>query len=447
MVIPMQSDDLPPHDPAAEASALGSAMLSVAALDAVFAITTPGDFYMPRHDVIAAAMLVLAAESKPVDVISVVNALGQRGELSRAGGADYLHQLCGSVVTPTNAGYHAGIVADLAVRRRLVDAGVRIAAAGRSSESETDLLVDSARRELDAVSGGRDAVTAEMLDVGMLATVEALGVPARAMPTPWRALNALLGGGLRGGWLYVVGARPSVGKTAVGLQLALSMARHGAVGMSSLEMSAPELHLRAMAQGAGVSFTALTSGNPMPQSELRKVAVWRSVTPLSVVIDDRAGVTVFDIRTFARNVQRRHDLVGLVVDYLQLISDRRDVSRVAQISEMTRAAKLLARDLNVPVVLLSQLNREVEHRTAKLPQLSDLRDSGSIEQDADVVLLLHRNTTPGEIGDELTMFVAKNRQGKTGRVNTRWDGEHVRALDFDAKPATYGDPELGWTNG
>lgn len=445
-------DPLNPHptgyDGLAEGSALGSVMLSAVVADDVFGSVRPQDFYLPRNRLVADAMLSLLRQGQPVDVVAVSKLLGERGDLSRAGGAEYLHELCGLVVTPVNAGFHARVVVELAQRRRLYEAGLRISQMGASSEGEIRDLVDRASRELDAVTvlGTPELV---MLSEALLVTVQSMTAgAARVIPSPWRSLNANLGGGFRGGWLYVVGARPSIGKTAIGLQIALAMAKHGSVGISSLEMSAPELHVRAMAQGAGVSFGRLTA-NRVTGPDWEQVARWRAVTPLPVLIDDRAGVSVFDIGSFARKLRRRHGMAGLVIDYLQLVSDDRSkLSRVQQITDATRALKILARDLDIPVVLLSQLNRDVEHRTIRKPQLSDLRDSGSIEQDADVVLLLHREPDPktAQPGDVMTIFLAKNRQGRTGVVDLIWDGEHVRALDFDAKPPIFGPPELGWND-
>jgi replicative DNA helicase len=408
-------------------------LLSRQAVEEVVAVVQPRDFYIPKHEIIFDAILELLRRGDVADVITVTDELAKTGSLQRAGGAEYLHTIVGATVTSANAGYHADIVAEKAVLRRLVEAGTRIVQMGYASEGRVEDILSNAAAEVDAAAGAHAAEVRMMTDtiLDTIAIVDSDDVQTTA--TPWRALNNLVGG-LRPGALYVVGARPGVGKTVIGLQLAVEMANHGTVAFCSLEMPEKELHVRAMSAGASVPLKELGLGKGISDEAWRRISAWRAQTQLRIAFDDRSGTSVFDVRTFARAVHRKHPLSAIVVDYLQLMTDPRDIPRWEKVGEMSRHLKILARDLNVPVIAMSQLNRGSETRADKMPQLSDLRESGSIEQDADVVVLLHRDMS-GKVdaSDELVMFVAKNRHGDVGQAKVRWQGEYVRALDYGAR--------------
>lgn len=431
---------VPPHDLLAEQSAIGGMLLSARAVEDVVAVVQPRDFYIPKHEIIFDAILELTRRGDPVDVVTVTDELTKTGQLARGGGAEYLHTIVGQTVTSANAGFHADIVSEKAVLRRLVEAGTRIVQMGYASEGEPAVLVSNAQSELDQVAA-HSVAEVRMMSATILDTIDVVDSDAvAATPSPWRTLNGIIGG-FRPGALYVVGARPGVGKSVIALAVAMEMARHGTVAFSSLEMPEKELHIRAMSAGASVQLKELGKGKNINPVAWNKISAWRAQTPMAIAFDDRPGVTAFDVRTFARAVHRKNPLSAIVVDYLQLMTDPREkVARWEKVGDMSRTLKILARELNVPVIALSQLNRGSETRADKMPQLADLRESGSIEQDADVVILLHRDMS-GKVdaSDELAMFVAKNRHGEVAIAKVRWQGEFVRALDYGARGPFDGD--------
>jgi replicative DNA helicase len=254
-------------------------------------------------------------------------------------------------------------------------------------------------------------------------------------PTPWDAVNRIIGG-LRPGALYVVGARPSVGKSVIALNLAKGLTAHGSVAFSSLEMSNNDVQIRAVSADLHIDVGRLIERDLTPGdwAKIRdRRAAWDSV-PLFV--DDRSGVTITDIKRFARSVNRRQPLAGVVVDYLQLMSQPPGDKRPRQefVADLSRQLKIMAMDMQVPVIALSQLNRASEQRQDKMPTIADLRESGAIEQDADVVMLLHREIMGANIGD-LSVLVAKNRHGATGLADLDFWGMYSQALDKGITPA------------
>lgn len=330
--------------------------------------------------------------------------------------------------TPTvaTAGYYARIVHAWSVKRALRQAGEWIVAHADAA-TDVDALADQARARIDAAASG---TVADVVTIGesIYDTVADLEKPDVYTTTPWPELDHLIGG-LRPGALYVIGARPGKGKSIVGSMLALSTARHHKwAAVSSLEMSRHEIHRRWIAQSGRVSMSAL---------ENRKLsrADWEAVTEVSaalaglpIAVDDR-GLTVWDIRHHARSVARKGPLGMVLVDYLQLMNPAKSSarrSRQEEVSEISRAMKQMAQDLEVPVVCLSQLNRESEARTGGRPRLSDLRESGAVEQDADVVMLLHRDEEKSP--DVLSVAVAKNRHGACGVADLEWQGHYARAV-------------------
>lgn len=421
------SERMPPHDEVAEQSVLGGSMLSVSALADVVGELRPRDFYTPKHVLIFEAILALYSHGEPTDVVAVTDQLIKSGELPRAGGADYLHLLTSIVPTAANAGYYAGIVASKATLRRLVEAGTRIAQMGYDGLGEPSDLVGEAQTELDQVGGG---ARLELPSVGEAFDywAEEIESSPTYVETPWRDLNGLLGG-LRPGRFYVIGARPSEGKSIMALQIAHRLAAAGPVAFSSLEMSRGELITRLVSMRANINMTALNSHRLDTQQWARVAQVRGEITELPLVIDDRSGVTVESIQSFARTVARRGHLAGVVVDYLQLVSGQRGRDRHEVVGDISRRLKVMARDLRCPVVALSQLNRDSVGKGRRAPTLADLRESGSIEQDADVVLLLQRAIDrDGLPGEDLHVHVAKNRHGPTGMKTLQWEGKYSRVV-------------------
>lgn len=403
----------------AEQSVLGAIMLASSALDNVRDILEPGDFYRPAHATVYETMLDLAGRGEPVDGTTVLGALQTAGELARIGGGPYLHDLLAQVPTAANVGYYARIVAETAIRRRVAESATRIAQLASSPDGiEADDLVEIARAEIDSTS--RATADVETLADGIDGFLEALdkGETARIVaPTPIPALDDSLGGWRRGA-LYVVGARPGVGKTIFALQSALGLAGHGTVAFNTLEMSAHEIRARAVANIAEVALGRLNgTGEPPSVRDWDRIAQARQRLHVdTLAIDDRSLVGPTHVRSHARSVARRGPLAGIVVDYLQLMQApsnmRRGASQYEIVTALSRQMKLLAGELDVPVILLTQLNRNSASEN-RAPSMHDIRDSGAIEQDADVILLLHHADPETPFID---LLVAKNRHGMAGDV-------------------------------
>ena len=375
----------------------------------------PLDFYSPRHEQMFMLARKMFLNGEPVDVITFVAHIDFKH--MKGVGADYVHELTSYVPTAVNFQFYADIIYECAVRRRLVEVSATLMQDAKNIPFTS--LTETARSKLDSALGVKQN---QIIFVGdeMNETLESMNAPSKAYPTPWTLLTKAIGG-FRSGSLYTIGARPGKGKTSIGLQIALELSRGGAVAFSSLEMRRSELHKRIISINANVPMDS-TMNNKMSEFDWRQVAQYRSELSPNIAIDDRAEVSVHDIRAFARSVHRVMPLRGVVVDYLQLMSSRDNRPRHEIVAEMSRQLKILARDLDIPVIALSQLNRQSEQRVDKRPSLADLRESGAIEQDSDVVILLHQED------DHMLLDVAKNRQGPPSLVRLHWQGEYARAV-------------------
>lgn len=428
----MVDERVPPHDELAEQSVVGAMMLSRTAIEDVLGVVEPGDFYDPRHEHIFQACTALHEREQPVDAVTVSDELQRTGLLARAGDIAYLHDLTSVVPSALAAGYYAGIVRDMRVWRRMIEAGARITDWGYKREGgDPAAQLERARTELD--SAVRTATTeVEFIGgalTGVVDTMKAGPQAIRATPTPWEPLNRYVSG-VKPGQLIVIGARPSEGKSIVGLQLARAMAERGPVAFASMEMGREEIMQRLIASVASVHMGSITRSS-LTQEEWDRVARVRPrIAALPIAVDERSEMTITQIRSFARSVSRKGQLGGIVVDYLQLISGARsDQKRYEVVTETSRQLKILARELDCPVVALSQLNRGERTPGGKrrAPTLSDLRESGQIEQDADVVILLERELEPdGLPGNNLHLHIAKQRQGRLGRVTLLFEGQYTR---------------------
>lgn len=317
---------------------------------------------------------------------------------------------------------YAGIIAEQALRRRLSAAGHGLASLETSLTASE--LVERARDLVDQAVGHSSSKVRFVADI--LPDLERkLTAKKMFTPSPWAELNLAIGG-FRPGAVYVVAARPGVGKTVIAAQIATGLAQHGTVSFSSLEMTETELVARFVAERLDISVGHLNDAR-LSAVEAQVLADRRDiVSGLRIAVDDRSGISPSDIRQFVRTVSRHGQLAGVVVDYLQLLTSKSKMERHNQVAEFSRQLKIMANDFSVPVIALSQLNRNVEGRAEQTPRLSDLRESGAIEQDADVVMLLRREGFyPNE---ELVVDVAKNRHGETGEVRLVWDGRHSRAV-------------------
>lgn len=426
---------VPPSDEMAEQSVLGSMMLSKTALWEVIEVLQPGDFYHPKHELVFRAAVAVAMRNEPVDLVSVSDELARTGETVRAGGVGYAAELTSVPPTASNAAYYAGIVKSKAVKRRMIAAGTRIVEMGFSHVGDPLEQAEAARAELDAVATNA-ATEVETIGSTFASVVVGLEENPQVVETPWPEINDLITG-LRPGTLDVIGARPGEGKTIVGLQLAEELAQKGSVAFSSLEMSRAELVERMIAGRARVHMGSIAR-HSLTDEEWRRVAEVRAeIERMPLYIDDRSGVTVMQIKAFARSVKRRGHLSGVVVDYVQLIqgAGRKDTSRNEVVGEITRQLKIMARELEVPVIALAQLNRDVITKgKLRPPTLSDLRESGSIEQDADLVILLQRLLEKDDQpGDRIDMHVAKHRKGRTGRRTLFWEGQYARVSSMGGR--------------
>jgi replicative DNA helicase len=435
-------DRTPPQDIAAEQSVLGGMLLSKDAIADVAEIIRGTDFYRPAHEMVYEAIVDLYSRGEPADAVTVSAELTKRGDLSRVGGAPYLHTLIASVPTAANAGYYARIVRERSVLRRLVDAGTRIAQLGYATDGgDVDDLVNTAQAEVYAVSERRaredyiplrDVINATMDEIDAMSN---RGEGMIGVPTGFADLDRLTNG-LHGGQMIIVAARPAIGKSTLGLDIcrAASIKAGMASVIFSLEMSRTEITMRLLSAESGVPLQNMRRGTMKDEDWTRLAATMGKVSEAPLFIDDSPNMSLMEIRAKARRLKQRHDLRLIVVDYLQLMSSGKRVeSRQQEVSEFSRALKLLAKELEVPVIAISQLNRGPEQRTDKRPMMSDLRESGSLEQDADVVILLHREDAyekESPRAGEADLIVAKHRNGPTDTVTVAFQGHRARFVDM-----------------
>ncbi|MFI7304294.1 replicative DNA helicase [Micromonospora aurantiaca] len=421
----------PPQDVAAEQCVLGGMLLSKDAIADVVEILKTNDFYRPVHATIFDAILDIYGRGEPADPITVAAALADSGDLARIGGAPYLHTLIASVPTAANAAYYARIVGERAVLRRLVEAGTRIVqlgyGTGPSGSRDVDDIVDLAQQAVYEITEKRVsedfAVLADMLQP-TLDEIEAVGAQGGVMtgvPTGFTDLDRLLNG-LHAGQLIIVAGRPGLGKSTASMDFARNAAirANQASAIFSLEMSKVEIVMRLLSAEARVPLHVLRSGQLSDDDWTKLARCMGEISEAPLFVDDTPSMNLMEIRAKARRLKQKHDLKLIVVDYLQLMtSPKRTESRQQEVADLSRGLKLLAKEVECPVIAVSQLNRGPEQRTDKRPQLSDLRESGSIEQDADVVILLHRDDyydKESPRAGEADFIIAKHRNGPTDTV-------------------------------
>ncbi len=436
-------DRTPPADMAAEAAVLGAMLLSKDAIADVVESLKVEDFYRPAHATVYAAILDLYARGEPADAVMVAGELTKSGEIARIGGASYLHTLVSMVPTAANASYYAEIVSERAVLRRMVAAGTRIVQMGYAAEGDVYDLVDRAQAEVyDLTSGRTSEDYAPLRDIfdGTLNEIEAIashGGQMVGVPTGFADLDALTNG-LHPGPLVIIAARPAIGKSTLGLDLARSASiRNGLTSVIfSLEMARNEIVMRLMSAEAQVPLNHMRSGT-MSDADWQKLARKSgAIVEAPMFIDDSPNMSMMEIRAKCRRLKQKHDLRLVIVDYLQLMSSGKKVeSRQQEVAEFSRALKLLAKELEVPVIAIAQLNRGPEQRQDKKPMMSDLRESGSLEQDADVVILLNREDAyekESPRAGEADFIVAKHRNGPTATITVAFQGHYSRFVDMAA---------------
>lgn len=439
--VPASDPRVMPHNLEAEQSTIGGMLLSQEAVAEVFEMVSPSDFYAPKHELIFNAVLSLFGKGEPTDVIAVSDELNKSGNLLKAGGSDYLHSLTSYVPTAANASYYAKIVADKAILRRLIEAGTRIAQTGYDSQGEVEDLVNQAQAEVYKVVsqssredyiGLSDSIEAAIREIE---TAQQRGGELTGIPTGFTDLDAFTHG-LHPGQLIIVAARPAVGKSTFALDIARAAAiKHKkATIFFSLEMGRAEIAMRMLSAESSIYLQSMRKGNVSEADWTRLAAVRGKINDAPLYIDDSPNMSLVEIRAKCRRLAQQVDLKMVVIDYIQLMSSGKKVeSRQQEVSEFSRALKLLAKELGIPVVALSQLNRQAEQAKDKRPELSHLRESGSLEQDADVVVLLHREgifERDHPRAGEADLILAKQRNGPTGTVTVAFHGQYSRFVNM-----------------
>ncbi|OBJ81376.1 replicative DNA helicase, partial [Mycobacterium sp. 1245852.3] len=391
----------------------------------------PGDFYRPAHQSIYDVILDLYGRGEPADAVTVAAELDRRAVLARVGGAPYLHTLISTVPTAANAGYYGGIVAEKAVLRRLVQAGTRVVQYGYAGADGADIaeVVDRAQAEVYDVT--EDRASQDYAPLGDLIqdtmdeidAIQSRGGLTRGVPTGFAELDELTTG-LHGGQMVIVAGRPGQGKSTLALDFMRSCSIHHnrASIIFSLEMSKSEIVMRLLSAEARIKLADMRSGRLSDDGWTKMARRMSEIGDAPLYIDDSPNLTMMEIRAKARRLKQKTDLELIVVDYLQLMtSGKRVESRQTEVAEFSRSLKLMAKELDVPVVAVSQLNRGPEQRADKIPQLSDLRETGQLEQDADMVILIHRPDAydrDSPRGGEADLIVAKQRNGPAPRTLT-----------------------------
>ncbi|MCR4432974.1 MAG: replicative DNA helicase [Coprothermobacterota bacterium] len=433
---------LPPYSLEAEQAVLGSMLLDRDAIAQALEILVPSDFYREPHGIIFGIISDLFEKGEPVDIVTVVDALKDRGKLEMVGGASYIASLAQVVPTASNVSYYARIVEEKAILRRLIEVGTKIAGLGYDTETNVEELVDQAEKLVYMIAQKRlssDLVSMDELARKSFERIESLYRRKKlytGVPSGFEALDRITMG-FQPSDLIIVAARPSVGKTSFCLNIAehVALKEKIPVAIFSLEMSADMLVQRVLCSQAMVDYQRLRSGFLDDQDYRRLSDAYGNLYHAPIYIDDTPGVSVMEVRLKARKLKAKSGLGLVIVDYLQLMSSRgRAENRVQEISEITRSLKNLARELQVPFIVISQLSREVEKRESKKPQLSDLRESGSIEQDADVVILLYRpdvyqrNVTNPGITE---VNIAKHRNGPTDVIELKFLAEYTKFISIE----------------
>ncbi|MBD3689641.1 replicative DNA helicase [Nanchangia anserum] len=434
-------DRIPPNDRQAEESVLGAMMLSKDAIAEVTMEIRGTDYYHMAHQIIHNAIVDLYGRGEPADAVTVAAQLERDGDLKRIDGASYLHYLTTTVPTAANAGYYARIVKERSQLRRLVEVGTRIVQLGYADDGgDVDTIVNQAQAEVYAVTEQDErsdySRVAELLDPTLeeLQAIEQNGNEQAGVPTGFIDLDSLTNG-LHGGQMIIVAARPAMGKStfAVDICRAASIKHKVTSVIFSLEMGLGELTMRILSAESGVYLEKMRGGKMEQRDWQRLMKAVGALEEAPLFLDESTNISMTEIRSKCRRLKQQHNLGLIVIDYLQLMTSGRKVeSRQQEVSEFSRSLKLLAKELDVPVIAVAQLNRGPEARTDHKPMLSDLRESGSLEQDADVVLLLNRPEVynPEDRPGEADIIVAKHRNGRTATVVLSFQGQAARFTDM-----------------
>ena len=438
-----QPERLPPHNLEAEEAVLGSVLLDREVIGRVSGVLDARDFYRERNGLIYQAMLDLYDRHEPVDYLTLIDELDRTQRLDQTGGATYVAGLLGVVPTPIHAEHYAKIVADCAFMRRLISAGGKIATIGFQNQFEPETALEKSEQilfEIASKKANRDfAPLSDILrdyleQLSLLREGEAIKY---GVPSGYADLDKLTAGGFQRSDLVILAARPSMGKTSLGLGIAANagLKFKAASAIFSLEMSAAQVAARLLSTESGIETTRLRTGN-LTEAESRKLGHALGIlAETQIYVDDTPGISVTSLRAKTRRLHAEVPLDLVIVDHLQLMtSGDSGMNRVQEMSEISRQLKGLARELHVPVVALSQLSRAVEQRSPKIPILSDLRESGSIEQDADVVIFIYRDDYYNKDSEKqgiADLHIAKHRNGPTGQISLLFNQRTTKFLDLE----------------
>ena len=440
------SGKLPPQNLDAEKSLLGAILIDEEVLADVTEHVHPADFYDKNHGLIFAGMMRLFEKHKPVDLLTLTDELKRKDELDLIGGSAYLTELTNYVPTAAHAEAYAEMVAQKAVRRRLIKASADITELGYDESTTTQELLEKAEAELFSVSDQslkQDLISLENILTDSFDRIEELHRnkdTLRGIRTGYRDLDNMTAG-LQRSDLIILAARPAMGKTTLVTNLAYNVAtiEKKPVLFFSLEMSKEQLVDRMLADASGVDSWNIRTGNLSDNDFAKLSEAMGEMAEAPIYIDDTPGLSILEMRTKARRLAHEGEIGLIIVDYLQLrqATNNHNGNRVQEVSEISRGLKLIARELNVPLIALSQLSRSVESRTPPIPQLADLRESGSIEQDADIVSFIYR---PGyyepdnpEVQNIIDLIIAKHRNGPVGKVQLYFHPERLRFMSLDRR--------------
>ncbi|AHU89826.1 replicative DNA helicase [Trueperella pyogenes] len=435
-------DRVPPQDLEAERSVLGGMMINKDAIADVLEVLQGEDFYRPAHTSIYAVILDLFSRGEPADAVTVSAELQRRGELDRIGGRTYIFDLVNGVPTAANTGYYAHIVREQAQLRSLIEVGTRITQLGYTTDgADVAELLNTAQSEVFQMTESRtknDYASFHDIVPGLIEELEinaSRDGAVSGLATGFHDLDGVLNG-LRPGQMVIVAARPGMGKTTIAMDFCRHIAfrEHKPVAFFSLEMGRTELAMRVLAAEGEIPLSALISGDIRQNQWERISKTLARIAEGPLYVDDSPNLTMMEIRAKSRRMRQQHGIELIVIDYLQLLTSggRTPESRQQEVSEFSRSIKLLAKELDVPIIAIAQLNRNPEQRNDKTPQVSDLRESGSLEQDADVVMLINRpqaedgslDMPPAEV------IVGKNRSGPTAKIELAFQGNYTRFASF-----------------
>ncbi|WP_043964443.1 replicative DNA helicase [Anoxybacillus thermarum] len=439
------ADRLPPQNIEAEQAVLGAILLEPSALTTASEILIPEDFYRAAHQKIFRTMLQLSDRGEPVDLVTVTSELADANALEEIGGVSYLTELANAVPTAANVQYYAKIVEEKSILRRLIRTATSIAQDGYTREDEVEDVLNEAERKILEVSQRKNTSGFQSIKDVLVQAYDNIEMlhnrkgEITGIPTGFIELDRMTAGFQRSDFI-IVAARPSVGKTAFALNIAQNVATRTSenVAIFSLEMGAQQLVMRMLCAEGNINAQNLRTGKLTPEDWGKLTMAMGSLSNAGIFIDDTPNIRVSEIRAKCRRLKQEHGLGMVLIDYLQLIqgSGRNRENRQQEVSEISRSLKALARELDVPVIALSQLSRSVEQRQDKRPMMSDLRESGSIEQDADIVAFLYRDDyydKESENKNIIEIIIAKQRNGPVGTVQLAFVKEYNKFVNLERR--------------